>query len=473
MISGFCERTVRSYRKEFFDNKFKFKESRQGKQERLLVLSDENLRARAMEWVHEHAFRKGKPNMTAADFCEFVNSTLLPSHCLPPYFPRSISVRTAIRWLHHLGFRPMSHKKGVYIDGHEREDVVKYRGEYLKKLEDLESSHLPRPACCDEEMEVLPSDPSMKKLVLLYHDESIFSVNETQTWMWGTEDKPAILPKTKGSGLMVSDFIEEHSGYLCLTEDEIKVARRNDPNFPRQAREIFEYGAAREGYWTGEKFMSQIERAVKIAEHKYPSQANTLVWLFDQSSCHKAYASDALNTRSMNVKPGGAQPALRDTMWAGKVQKLVFSDGTPKGMKKILEERGINTSTLKAGDMRTILSNHYDFSNEKTVVEHFLFNRGHQVIFIPKFHCELNPIERVWGQAKRYTRSYTNFTLPGLKKIIEPALDSVTIDKIRKYFRKSRDYGRAYREGHEAGKMLENAVKKYKSHRRIFFEDQT
>ena len=33
-----------------------------------------------------------------------------------------------------------------------------------------------------------------------------------QTWMWGEEERLALLPKTKGSGLMVSDFIEEHDG---------------------------------------------------------------------------------------------------------------------------------------------------------------------------------------------------------------------------------------------------------------------
>lgn len=45
----------------------------------------------------------------------------------------------------------------------------------------------------------------------------------------------------------------------------------------------------------------------------------------------------------MNVKPGGTQPVLRDTIWAGKVQETGYSAGTPKGMKQILGERGINT----------------------------------------------------------------------------------------------------------------------------------
>ena len=39
--------------------------------------------------------------------------------------------------------------------------------------------------------------------------------------------------------------------------------------------------------------------------------------------------------------------------------------------------------------------------NWKTLVEHFLTNRGHKVFLISKFHCELNPIEKVWGQAKK------------------------------------------------------------------------
>ena len=134
------------------------------------------------------------------------------------------------------------------------------------------------------------------------------------------QDKPAILPNTRGSGIMVSDFIEEYSGYLSLVSDELDTARTLDPNFPQKARELFEYGAATEGYWTGEKFMLQLEKAFKIAEFKYNPDEFTVVL---QSSCHKAFASDALNVNNMNVKPGGKQAVMHDTVWAGKSKKLV------------------------------------------------------------------------------------------------------------------------------------------------------
>ena len=32
------------------------------------------------------------------------------------------------------------------------------------------------------------------------------------------------------------------------------------------ARELFEYGEANEGYWTSDKFMKQVSRVVEIAE---------------------------------------------------------------------------------------------------------------------------------------------------------------------------------------------------------------
>ena len=68
----------------------------------------------------------------------------------------------------------------------------------------------------------------------------------------------------------------------------------------------------------------------------------------------------------MNVRPGGAQAKLHDTVWNGRGQKMVFSDGTPKGMKRVLEERGVNTKGMKAEKIREVLGEMSDFKNEKT-----------------------------------------------------------------------------------------------------------
>ena len=41
------------------------------------------------------------------------------------------------------------------------------------------------------------------------------------------------------------------------------------------------------------------------------------------------------------------------------------------------------------------------------IMVNFLHEHGHACLFIPKFHCEVNPIERCWAQAKRYHRLTT------------------------------------------------------------------
>ena len=134
-------------------------------------MDDEDSRKKALSWPHEHAYQKGKPNMTAATFGTWVNVELLPKSHLPPGFPRSITPRTARKWLHDLGFTPKQYKKGLYFDGHEREDVVEYCRVYLRKIEILQSSHLPPPSCCSGETEeVIGDSNASKRLVIIYHD---------------------------------------------------------------------------------------------------------------------------------------------------------------------------------------------------------------------------------------------------------------------------------------------------------------
>ena len=100
------------------------------------------------------------------------------------------------------------------------------------------------------------------------------------------------------------------------------------------------------------KFIKQFDKAITIAEVKYRKELYSLVFFFNQSSRHTAFPDNALNVNRMNVKPGGAQAAMHNTLWNGMYQRMVFRDGTPKGMKQVLEERGVNTKRMKAERMR-------------------------------------------------------------------------------------------------------------------------
>ena len=61
------------------------------------------------------------------------------------------------------------------------------------------------------------------------------------------------------------------------------------------------------------------------------------IWIFDHSSCHAARADDALDVGKMNVKPGGKQCIVHDTIWNGKRQCMNFP-GVPKGLRQVYIE---------------------------------------------------------------------------------------------------------------------------------------
>eukprot|EP00734_Pompholyxophrys_sp_LG126_P000601 Pompholyxophrys_sp_v1_NODE_325_length_751_cov_8.928161.p1 type:complete len:188 gc:universal NODE_325_length_751_cov_8.928161:159-722(+) len=181
---------------------------------------------------------------------------------------------------------------------------------------------------------------------------------------------------------------------------------------------------------------------MKVHDIAYPGiQA---VFMFDHSSGHRKFGDDALVASRMNKSSGGAQPYMRDTVWNGKVQQI-----GKKGAEQVLRERGLLKPKMKLDEMVQILAECDDFANEIPTVEHLVESQGHKTLWVPKFHCELNFIENVWGKAKQYTRANCNYTVAGLRKTIPLALDHIDLDVQRRFARKCRDYMRAYEAGFE------------------------
>ena len=92
------------------------------------------------------------------------------------------------------------------------------------------------------------------------HDESTFMSNEDQPTQWGMKGEKMMKPKSKGAGIMVSDFIDEHNGFLALSDEEHDRVKVSNPRIRKYAREFLEYGESKEGYWTRDKFIAQMHR---------------------------------------------------------------------------------------------------------------------------------------------------------------------------------------------------------------------
>ena len=175
---GKSDRTVRQWQTDMVSNNGVIPESKQGRYQRSGVLwNNEELNKLAADYVQNNSSVKGKPNMTTFDFCKWVNKTLLPNSTLEPGFPRKVSVSTCQRWLHHLGFEVVTPRRGIYYDRHEREDVVEYRKEYLRKMVKIGFIHFTN-APTESAKLAIPTDidpPTLEKrskTVVFFHDES-------------------------------------------------------------------------------------------------------------------------------------------------------------------------------------------------------------------------------------------------------------------------------------------------------------
>ena len=116
-----------------------------------------------------------------------------------------------------------------------------------------------------------------------------------------------------------------------------------------------------DGYFNNDKLLEQVKVAIDIFEAKYPNAQ--AVFMFDNAPCHRKVSDNALNAEKMNVKPGGKQPIMRDSVWNGQVQKMTLPDGTPKCMKLVLLEREIDVTGMNAAKMREVLAKQPDFSS--------------------------------------------------------------------------------------------------------------
>lgn len=212
--------------------------------------------------------------------------------------------------------------------------------------------------------------------------------------------------KGRGRLIHVSDFITPLTGRL--------VQRDIEGNIVQDAREIIYPGANGDPWWDAKQFLAQLARAIEI--HKAVHPGKQALFLLDHSSAHGSLAPDALRAFDMNKSDGGKQRIQRDTIipetspnvgLRGKVQKMTNTDGKPRGLKSVLEERGFDVSGMRAKCspvcpwenenccMARLLSKQEDFANQKSMVETLITEAGHLCVFLPKFHCELNPIEMV------------------------------------------------------------------------------
>jgi hypothetical protein len=413
------------------------------------VLEDEDF-AQSIQF-HLQSISKSEKYIRAQDVVDFVATAEMQEKLeASSVKKKTISLRTAQRWLHRMSWRYGAKKRGMYIDGHERADIVEYRKGFVARWKEYEK----RMVHYDNDGKVigtlngfpLPAHQQGQafKLILVTHDESTFYANDRRKTKW-THTSETATPEHKGEGpsIMVSDFLTLEWGRLVNGKDEARI--------------IFKAGKNRDGYFASDDVLLQVDKAIDIFEDRTQGFATGL-FLFDNAPSHQKRADDALSARKMpkganegwTHRPGGAR--MRNaTLPGGESQALYYSDDHPtmpgwfKGMEQIIRERGLwpeqgllaQCPGFKCENSRTdcccrrLLFTQPDFIAQKSRLEELVTSRGHICDFYPKYHCELNFIEQYWGASKyRYRSSPRTANILEMEKNMIACLDDVPLLQI-------------------------------------------
>ncbi|KAJ3522656.1 hypothetical protein NMY22_g11792 [Coprinellus aureogranulatus] len=445
-------RNLRTWLHQYLDSDFKKLPMHRYGKLRSSILHDEDF-SHAIQ-LHLQEKSRGGAYIRAQDIVDFVSQSTQMQTMLEQMGVkrRSMSIAQAYRWLRANGYRYGRKRKGMYIDGHEREDVVQYREEFIQRWQEYEKRMITYGN--DGEIVSMPegfklNNPATPfELVLVTHDESTFYENDRRNLCWSHEnDKPVPMRKGEGASIMVSDFLTLKWGRLVFQDRE--TGEVIDP------RIIFKAGKNRDGYFTSEDLLEQVDRAIDAFEGLTQGRAQGL-FVFDNAPSHQKRAPDALSARYMPKGPSEtwspkAGGRMRDAVLPnGDAQCLYFPDDHPthpgwfKGMEQIIRERGLwpNDGLLaqctdfkcKPGATdcccRRLLFTQPDFSNQKSALEELVTRRGHICDFYPKYHCELNFIEQYWGAAKyRYRNSPQTKSQDEMESNMLACLDE--IDRVR------------------------------------------
>ncbi|KZV98420.1 hypothetical protein EXIGLDRAFT_606991 [Exidia glandulosa HHB12029] len=391
----------------------------------------------------------------------------------------TISERTARRWMNEMEWRYGKVSKGMYIDGHERADVVQYRIAFLARWLEYER----RMQVFDRDGNVV-RNPKLtvkpgeveRRLVLYTHDESTFYANDRRKTKWNHKDEPCKpQPKGEGESLMVADFLSPEFGRLKHEDGEARV--------------LFRAGTRRDGWFDGDNIIDQAELAMDVFEQRHPFCQ--MLAMYDNATTHLRRPPDGLTAYKMVLNPkrewfpkkDGVR--MRDGTLPGDVrQPLYFPDdhatmpGWFKGMREILKERGkwrpgmlAECEKFKCGEGKTnccarrTLFNEPDFAAQRSHLEEAFAARGHICDFYPKFHCELNFIEQYWGDAKRmYRMTEATTGTAEMEQNVVHCLDSVPSERILRFANRSARFMDAYRKG-LSGPQAAWANRQYHGHR--------
>ena len=114
-----------------------------------------------------------------------------------------------------------------------------------------------------------------------------------------------------------------------------------------------------------------------------------------------------------------------------------------------------------------VASKEPDFLAQKSYLAETVENEGFNIMFYPKYNCELNYIELVWGWIQRYHRDTCTYNFRDLERELPRTVEEIIrLRFVRKAARRVLRYAEGYRLKKIGPDLEAYVTKNYKAHRR-------
>lgn len=109
------------------------------------------------------------------------------------------------------------------------------------------------------------------------------------------------------------------------------------------------------------------------------------------------------------------------------------SNAIKSSVQQWLRENGVDFSPLETlSELREHVKSLIP-KKKKYELDEIALQMGHEVVRLPPYHCQYNPIELIWAQVKgEVAKNNSTFEIDDVEKLLNDALDSVTVDNWKK-----------------------------------------
>jgi transposase len=183
----------------------------------------------------------------------------------------------------------------------------------------------------------------------------------------------------------------------------------------------------KDSYFNNEIILRQFERLFKLVKFKKSFYHHDIEILVDNATTHVAKVYD-LNLISKFPNTNCPYKTIEFEVNGENIKINCFDEnGISKGLLKIAKEIGIidneaESRSINLENLRNLCSSHKAFKSI-TKLEQLADKYGIKIVWCPKYHCELNPIEGFWCYSKQYVRANNEQIFDRLNDLIIESID--------------------------------------------------